>query len=269
MSSEIRGSRALRVTGPRRDDATGRTRHSFHGVRPETDIGTDRCARPRVASARRDLRRRASGNICCRQLNLRSGDTRRDRSAIPTGTLGAAVLGLVSGASAERLAVLFEPTPARDAHPIVSAFSRSGVVDPGSRNKRTSRSTFAEIPASVGCRDGLGPRSDHRENELMPRRSDPPVRPVFAESYAAKSSADEHDSIGSQQHAIRERARSEPDRELFAEFAESNRSGWRGSRGPELETASRSLSSKAFWRHASRLATVTSQPFHWRSRSGW
>jgi hypothetical protein len=48
-----------------------------------------------------------------------------------SSTLGAAVLGLVSGASAERLAVLFEPTPARDAHPIVCALSRAGVVDPG------------------------------------------------------------------------------------------------------------------------------------------
>ena len=30
-----------------------------------------------------------------------------------------------------------------------------------------------------------------------------------------------------------------------------------------------SLNSSAFRRHASRLATVTSQPFQWRSRSGW
>jgi hypothetical protein len=40
----------------------------------------------------------------------------------------AAVLGFVRTASAERLAVLLESTPARDAHPIVSALARAGLV---------------------------------------------------------------------------------------------------------------------------------------------
>src|SRR3954468_1445463 len=71
----------------------------------------------------------------------------------------------------------------------------------------------------------------------MSRRSHPGRDHVFVVSYAAKSSADEHDSIASQQRAIRERARGEPDRSMVAEFAEANRSGWRGSRGPQLEAA--------------------------------
>ena len=40
------------------------------------------------------------------------------------------LLGFVAGASAESLAVLLEPTPARNAHPIVSALARAGVIEP-------------------------------------------------------------------------------------------------------------------------------------------
>jgi hypothetical protein len=43
---------------------------------------------------------------------------------------GAAVVGFVARASAERLAVLLESTAARDAHPIVSSLARTGVIEP-------------------------------------------------------------------------------------------------------------------------------------------
>jgi DNA invertase Pin-like site-specific DNA recombinase len=64
----------------------------------------------------------------------------------------------------------------------------------------------------------------------------PPAEPVVAVSYAAKSSPDPSDSVGAQQAAIRQRAQ-HLGRSLVGEYAEANRSGWRGNRGPELEAA--------------------------------
>jgi hypothetical protein len=50
---------------------------------------------------------------------------------LPAAGSGAAALSFVNAATAERLAVLLEPTPARDAHPIVSGLARVGLIDPG------------------------------------------------------------------------------------------------------------------------------------------
>src|SRR4051794_14866924 len=63
------------------------------------------------------------------------------------------------------------------------------------------------------------------------------VSVALAVSYAAKSSPDDHDSIPDQQAAIRRRAEHELRRLIVGEFAEANRSGWRGNRGPQLEAA--------------------------------
>jgi hypothetical protein len=52
-----------------------------------------------------------------------------ETGAASTAT-GAAVMGFVAQASAERLAVLLESTPARDAHPIVSSLARAGAIEP-------------------------------------------------------------------------------------------------------------------------------------------
>jgi len=70
----------------------------------------------------------------------------------------------------------------------------------------------------------------------MPPDPSPPGV-ILAVSYAAKSSPDPHDSVAGQQAAIRRRAEDDLGRLIVAEYAEANRSGWRGNRGPELEHA--------------------------------
>lgn len=64
-----------------------------------------------------------------------------------------------------------------------------------------------------------------------------PADAPLAVSYAAKSTADEHDSLPAQQTAIPVSAEHELARLLVGEYAEANRSGWRQSRGPALERA--------------------------------
>jgi site-specific DNA recombinase len=71
----------------------------------------------------------------------------------------------------------------------------------------------------------------------MTRSKSPGADVALAVAYAAKSSPDEHDSIPDQLSAIRRRAEHELARLMVAEYAESNRSGWRGNRGPQLEAA--------------------------------
>jgi hypothetical protein len=48
----------------------------------------------------------------------------------PPAAIGAAVLGFVAAASGPRLGVLLETTPAREAHAVISALVRAGLVDP-------------------------------------------------------------------------------------------------------------------------------------------
>jgi DNA invertase Pin-like site-specific DNA recombinase len=81
--------------------------------------------------------------------------------------------------------------------------------------------------------------------------------------YAAKSSPDPLDSVASQIKRVQERLRHEPDRFLFAEpFSEENVSGYKRSRGPQLDaaiaTAKRAASdygrAELWVFHSSRLA---------------
>jgi site-specific DNA recombinase len=82
-------------------------------------------------------------------------------------------------------------------------------------------------------------RRSHQQPLQPPPMSNPASEPdlALAVSYAAKSSPDDHDSLPDQQAAIRRRAEHELRRLIVAEFAEANRSGWRGNRGPQLEAA--------------------------------
>lgn len=61
--------------------------------------------------------------------------------------------------------------------------------------------------------------------------------PMRAVTYAAKSSPDERESVPDQQRIVSEAIEREGDREVVGTFGEADQSGYRKSRGPQLEAA--------------------------------
>jgi hypothetical protein len=150
---------------------------------------------------------------------LRSGSGHASRAAVRAAP--ALALAFPTAATDVRLAILLEITPARE-----RPRDRVG-ADPRVARAVADRAARAH-PDRPARRRGLGwPASRTRcgRATLIDGRHRDDADAVLAVAYAAKSTADEHDSIATQLAAIRQRADTELQRVMVAGFAEANRSG--------------------------------------------